>query len=167
MEELKLLVDKLSQYEFLVNLIPGTALCLLLKLVGYDLVSGESIYLSFFTFYFVGIINNRFGSIVVEEVLKFVKIISFVPYKTFVEAERRDSKLTTLSMQNNMFRSFIAVFVLSLIALAHREFSPDCLIRIQLPVLLVCLIALFIISYRKQTNYVKKRVEKSQESLSS
>lgn len=163
MEELKLLVDRLSQYEFLVNLIPGTALCLLLKMIGYNFMPEGSLYLSLFTFYFVGVVNNRFGSVVVEWFLKYAQIISFIPYKTFIEAEKRDDKITTLSMQNNMFRSYVAVFVLSLIAFVYKELAPDWLIKIQIPVLLVCLLILFLISYRKQTNYVIERVEKNQE----
>lgn len=122
-----------------------------------------SLYLSLFTFYFVGVVNNRFGSVVVEWFLKYAQIISFIPYKTFIEAEKRDDKITTLSMQNNMFRSYVAVFVLSLIAFVYKELAPDWLIKIQIPVLLVCLLILFLISYRKQTNYVIERVEKNQE----
>lgn len=162
MEEIKFLVDRLSQYGFLVNLIPGTALCLLLELIGYNLIPDGSLYLSFFIFYFVGVVNNRFGSVFVEWFLKKIDVISFIPYEIFVEAESRDSKVSTQSMQNNMFRSYISVFILSLIGLAHKEFAPDWLIQIQLPVLFVCLLILFIISYKKQANYVKKRVEKSQ-----
>ena len=39
MEALKLLVDKLSQYNFLTNILPGTVLCLILKHSGYDIIS--------------------------------------------------------------------------------------------------------------------------------
>ena len=47
MEEIiKLLVDRVSQYGFLVNLIPGTALCLLLEWIGYDIIPAEGFYIS-------------------------------------------------------------------------------------------------------------------------
>ena len=39
MDIIKLIFDKLSQYNFLTNILPGTVLCIILKnLVGYDLI---------------------------------------------------------------------------------------------------------------------------------
>lgn len=42
MEILKLVIDKLSQYNFLTNILPGTVMCVILKyLVGYDLIPDD------------------------------------------------------------------------------------------------------------------------------
>lgn len=159
MEEIiKLLVDRVSQYGFLVNLIPGTALCLLLEWIGYDIIPAEGFYISFFVFYFVGVVSNRFGSLFVESILKKMNLVTFISYEKFVEAERKDSKVSTLSMKNNAFRSYIAVFFLSLVALLYKDIDQGCL-RFHLVILLVFLLSLFVISYEKQTDYVKRRVE--------
>lgn len=100
MEALKLLVDKLSQYNFLTNILPGTVLCLILKHSGYDIISFDNWYLT-------GI---------------------------------------------------------SLIALLYKTLSYKIIFLVQYQdvILLVCLLVLFGFSYRKQTNYIRKRVEANQ-----
>lgn len=164
MEALKFLVDKLSQYEFLTNILPGTVLCLILKHSGYDIISFDNWYLTGVVFYFVGMVNNRFGSLVVEWICKKSRFITFTPYESFVMAEKKDSKITTLSMENNIVRSYISVFVLSLIALFYKTLSSEFIFfsRYQDVILLVCLLVLFGFSYRKQTDYIRKRVEANQ-----
>ena len=66
MEVIKLLVDKLSQYNFLTNILPGTVLCLILKHIGYDIIPFENLYLTGIVFYFIGMVNNRFSSLIIE-----------------------------------------------------------------------------------------------------
>lgn len=162
MEILKLLIDKLSQYNFLTNILPGTVLCVVLKhMVGYDMFVSEDWYLMGIVFYFVGMVNNRFGSLVVEPLLKCSHFVEFAPYKNFVSAEKKDTKITTLSMENNIFRSYVSVFTLSLLAYGYKfglNIVVSCPISEKL-LLIILLLMLFAFSYRKQTNYVKKRVE--------
>lgn len=162
MDILKLLIDKLSQYNFLINIIPGTVLCIVLNyLVGYDVFVSEDWYLMGIVFYFVGMVNNRFGSLVVEPLLKYSHFVKFAPYKDFVAAEKKDAKITTLSMENNVFRSYISVFVLSLLAYGFKfgmSIIDPCQ-NTQKALLLIMLLLLFAFSYRKQTMYVKNRVE--------
>lgn len=162
MEILKLLIDKLSQYNFLTNIIPGTVLCIVLNyLVGYDMFVNEDWYLMGIVFYFVGMVNNRFGSLVVEPLLKYSHFVKFAPYTDFVTAEKKDAKITTLSMENNVFRSYISVFVLSLLAYGFKfgmSIINPCQ-NTQNVLLIIMLLLLFAFSYRKQTKYVKNRVE--------
>lgn len=162
METLKLLIDKLSQYNFLTNILPGTVLCIVLKyLVGYEIFITEDWYLMGIVFYFVGMVNNRFSSLVVEPLLKCTHFVRFAPYKDFVSAEKKDAKITTLSMENNVFRSYISVFVVSLLAYGYKYGLTavcPCQMSQELLLIILCL-ALFAFSYRKQTKYVKERVE--------
>lgn len=164
MEALKLLVDKLSQYNFLTNILPGTVLCLILKHSGYDIIPFDNWFLTGIVFYFIGMVNNRFSSLVIEWICKKIHFTTFAPYKSFVIAEKKDSKITTLSMENNIFRSYISVFTLSLIALLYKNLSSKIIFLAQCQdvFLLVCLLVLFGFSYRKQTNYIRKRVEANQ-----
>lgn len=161
MELGKMILDKLSQYNFLTNILPGTVLCILLNyLVGYNLLLSDY-YLAGILFYFAGVVNSRFSSLVVERLLKLMKIIVFAPYQDFVKAEKMDAKLTVISQENNTYRSYVSVLVLTLLAYLYKiSFAQINLIREnEVLVLLVLLTLLFICSYRKQTNYVRKRVE--------
>ena len=64
MNIIQIIIDKLSQYNFLTNILPGTVLCLMIEyVVGYHIIN-DDIYLSFIMFYFVGMVNSRFGSLI-------------------------------------------------------------------------------------------------------
>lgn len=161
METIKLLINKLSQYNFLTNIIPGTVLCIILKyFVGYNLIP-EDYYLAGIVFYFVGMINSRVGSLIVEPFLKWIKWIVFAPYKDFITAEKQDEKVVVLNQENNVYRSYLSAVFISMIALLYKNtltvyhFVQDNEIWILLGLLTI----LFLLSYRKQTQYVKKRVE--------
>ena len=161
MEILKILVEKLSQYNFLTNILPGTVLCILLKyLVGYDLVPADY-YQTAIVFYFVGMINSRVGSLVIEPFLKYIKWVIFAPYPNYVVAENHDSKLSILNQENNVYRSYISVLFISLLAWIYKNYLvvSEFVKEHEIVFLLVLLMLLFLCSYRKQTGYIKKRVE--------
>lgn len=164
MEVLKILADKLSQYNFLTNTLPGTVLCLLLKyLVGWDIIPSDY-YQAGIIFYFAGMVCSRAGSIIIEPVLKKTKFIRFAPYPNFVTAEKKDEKLVVLSQENNVFRSYMSVAFISLIVYAFKYIPKFkvCTMNVDLKlILLLALFLLFLFSYRKQTKFVKKRVEQS------
>lgn len=162
MEGIKTLIDKLSQYNFVTNILPGTVLCLILKyIVGYDLFVTNEWYQMGIIFYFVGMVNNRFSSLVIEWTMKKTKIVEFSKYKEFVAAEKKDSKITTLSMENNVFRSYISVCTISIIASWFKLVAENVswIDEWKMQFLLVAMLLLFTLSYRKQTSYVRKRVE--------
>jgi len=162
MDGLKLIIDKLSRYNFLTNILPGTVLCIILKYwIGYDFISDKNWYMLGVIFYFVGMVNNRFGSLVVEKLLQSTRFVKFAPYKDFIAAEKVDSKITTLSMENNVFRSYLSVAILSLLALLYKSIEAHCswVENHGVVIVLALLVLLFGFSYRKQTKYVKERVE--------
>lgn len=161
MEILKLVIDKLSQYNFLTNILPGTVLCVILKyLVGYDLIP-DDYYQAGIVFYFVGMVNSRVGSLVIEPILKAISWVKFAPYSEFLRAEKDDDKLTMLSQENNVFRSYISVMFISILGYIYKTCSLD--LRLSLNneslVLIVVLFVLFLFAYKKQTSFVRKRVE--------
>lgn len=164
MEGIKTLIDKLSQYNFVTNILPGTVLCLILKhIVGYDLFVTNEWYQMGIIFYFVGMVNNRFSSLVIELTMKKTKIVKFSNYKEFIAAEKKDSKITVLSMENNVFRSYISVCTISLIASLFKLIADNVnwIDEWKMQFLLVALLLLFTLSYRKQTSYVRERVEEN------
>lgn len=162
MEILKLVIDKLSQYNFLTNILPGSVLCIILKyLVGYDLIP-DDYYQAGIVFYFVGMVNSRLGSLVVEPLLKAILWVKYAPYSDFLQAEKEDSKITLLSQENNVFRSYITVMFISAIVYIYKNYSLDwrCLMRDEPLVLIISLLVIFLFAFRKQTSFVRKRVEK-------
>ncbi len=162
MDGIKLIIEKISQYNFLTNILPGTVLCILLKyVVGYNLFVFDDWYLMGIIFYFVGIVNNRFGSIVIEYILKIMHIITFAPYIDFVKAEQKDTKITILSTENNVFKSYISVCVLTLLSSLFTLIANNCsfIDNNKSVIIITLLLVLFVLSYRKQTNYVKKRID--------
>lgn len=161
MEILKLVIDKLSQYNFLTNILPGTVLCIILKyLVGYDLIP-DDYYQAGIVFYFVGMVNSRVGSLVIEPILKAISWVKFAPYSEFLRAEKEDAKLTILSQENNVFRSYISLMFISILGYIYKNCSLY--LRLSLNneslVLIVILFVLFLFAYKKQTSFVRKRVE--------
>lgn len=161
MDTLKLIVDKISQYNFLTNIIPGSVLCILIEyIVGIDVIPTNA-YEAGVVFYFAGLVNGRFGSLIVEKVLKKLNFVQFAPYKDFVKAEKVDPKISTLSQENNTYRSYISVAFLSLLFWVFRLIvdAPSLKVSIGGSLLLLGSLILFMFAYRKQTNYVRNRVE--------
>lgn len=168
MDGLKIFVEKLSQYNFLTNILPGTILCMILTYwVGYKFLISDNWYLQGVVFYFIGIVNNRFGSLVIEKLLKKIRVIKFTPYEDFVQAEIKDSKIAILNTDNNTFRSCVSLCTLSIIALLFKVLENNCTMvancdcKYKILALMVLMLILFVCSYRKQTAYVNKRVNQS------
>ena len=162
-EFLTILSGKISSYNLLNYFLPGALLCIILKyIVGYNLLVGND-FENILIFYFVGMIISRVGSLIVEEILRQIKFLHFATYTDFVKAEQADlsKKLTTLSDVNNSFRSYTAVFLISIVAKICRILSYSrCICSDIFSLLgLFSLFILFLFAYRKQTSLVCKRVE--------
>lgn len=161
MEALAALFGKISNYNILNNLIPGTILCVVFKyLVGYDFMSVGTLELIVIC-YFAGMINSRVGSLIMEPLLKKVKWVIFRDHHTFVEAEQKDKKINSLVEVNNMYRSMISVtFTALLVKLyyvgveQHWDFG-----NVSEWVLLVAILVLFGFAYKKQTKYIVSRID--------
>lgn len=156
------LLEKISAYQFLNYLISGLVFVYSIDYLGvYDL-QDDNIMLMLFGGYFAGMVLSRIGSLFFEKYLLKWRFIEFAPYKDFKEAESKDGKITTLSTENNTYRTLLATFFvlfvtygLSLIPCVS-EFMHS---KWMWLVVLALLCALFLFSYRKQTSYVRKSVE--------
>ena len=161
MEVFAAFLGRISNYNLLNNLIPGAILCVLLKyLVGYDFLNVGTPEL-LVIFYFVGMVNGRIGSLIVEWILKEVHFVTFRDHKLFVAAEQKDKKIVYLSETNNMYRSMISVAFTALLAKLYH-------VGVDLQwdwgnmsewVVLVALLILFACAYRKQTSYIVSRID--------
>lgn len=113
-----------------------------------------------FVYYFIGIIISRFGSLVIEPILKKFSFIKLADYEEFVSASKNDPKITILSETNNMYRTFSSMLILlSLLKLYELiGYKLPVLEENNVLVLIVLLFIMFVYSYRKQTNYITKRI---------
>ena len=158
---MKELLEKLSSYNIFNYLLPGVVFVILADaLTAFHFIQRDII-LGVFLYYFIGLIISRLGSIIIEPLLKWCKFVKFAPYADFVAASKEDKSLEVLSEANNMYRTFCSLF-LSLISLKIYE-----ILSISFPVmgqwatelLVVSLLILFCFSYRKQTQYITKRIQ--------
>lgn len=155
------ILKKISGYQIFNFLLCGAILTLLLqKTTNINLTSPDSL-TTFFTYYFIGLILSRLGSLLVEPALRRLKIIVFVPYNEYLKALGKDPKIDTLSQENNTYRTLIATF-LSFVAIYILQKRVHGLTPRQTAVVTVAgsvlLVILFVLSYRKQTTYITKKV---------
>lgn len=161
MEVVTKLLDKISAYQVVNYIIPGSVLCVLLKhMVGYDIIAFSMIE-NVIICYFVGLVNSRLGSLILRPILKKCRLVKDAPYDDFVNVEKYDAKLTMLSDINNVFRSFASVMLVLLIAygIKHIEIIEKYIITNFNWIAILFLLIIFVFSIRKQTKFVKDRVE--------
>lgn len=158
---IEFIFNKISSYNILNYLIPGTVLCLLLEyLLGWVFLKFGNWYEAGVVFYFVGMVNSRIGSLAVEPVLKKIWGNEFCAYRDYVIAERIDSAITKLNAENNIFRSFISVSLMLLLAMIWDALVDACP-RVQscgVILVVIALFVLFVCAYLKQVRYISKRV---------
>ena len=155
------LLSKLSSYNLFNYLLPGIIFVVLSSgMTGYNLIQ-SNLLLGMFLYYFIGLVISRFGSLVVEPILKWIGFLQFADYKNFVLASQKDKKLELLSEVNNSYRTLCSLFALLLLLRLYEYFESTfpTLREWNSIVLLVLLIIMFLLSYRKQTTYVRKRIE--------
>ena len=112
-------------------------------------------------YYFIGLVVSRFGSLVIEPVLKWVRFLRFADYKDFVVASKKDEKIEVLSEVNNTYRALCSMFVLLLLLRLYGRLSASVpgLQEWDPVILFVLLSIMFLLAYRKQTNYITRRIK--------
>lgn len=155
------ILEKLGSYQILTNLLPGAFFGLTLKFFWGLTFPTENIGEDIGAYYFMGLIINRIGSLVVEPVMKRLRFIAYASYPDFTKATKADSKIDTLSEMNNYIRSLLtcvlllpAIRILQVLSLKWTWLSMNWEWGV-----IVLLLVLFLFAYRKQTYYVCKRVE--------
>lgn len=155
------LFEKISHYEILNNIIPGSALCLILSYIGYPILE-YNVWACIVICYLVGIVNSRFSSVAIEWICKKIHLIEWRDYESYNKAKKERPFIATLQESANMYRAFISVFLISLCGYSLMKLSTkwSWLVQNGIWVLLVALLVLFVFSYRKQINkYVVKNID--------
>lgn len=158
---MKEIFDKISSYNFFNYLLPGIIFSYLLKETTTINIIQNDIVIGLFLYYFVGLVVSRIGSVVIEPIFKKIKFVKFSDYKDFISASKSDSKIDLFSEVNNTYRTITSVaFSLVLIKLSLYLFSIfSVAIKTQQLIGIIALFVLFSSAYRKQTNYITKRIE--------
>ena len=162
---MKDIIDKISSYNIFNYLFPGVLFVIISKrLTDYDFVQDDNI-LGAFLYYFIGMVISRFGSVIIEPILKKVKFLKFREYNKYVIASKKDSKIELLSEVNNTYRTLnsmmISILCLKIYKSIETKFSLDN--SVSLVILTILIFILFIFSYRKQTNYITKRIDANEQ----
>ncbi len=156
-------LEKLSRYHLLTNLIPGVLFLYMLNMFGIYSIDMSDWLRVLLVGYFTGMIISRIGSIAIEPWFQKWKIVKYAPYSDFLKAEKVDGKIQELLGDNNMYRTFVAMFLLlTILEIGHLIPVVDGFIHSDAAVivLLLGLFLMFVLAYRKQTSYIRKRVEK-------
>jgi len=160
---MKELLDKISSYNIFNFLLPGVVFVALSKEFLGGVISKQNALAAAFLYYFVGLVISRFGSVVIEPVLRVLSFVRSAPYADFIPAEKKDPKLTVLVEVNNTYRTLCSLFVLLLLLKMYLKLGATipALRNWQETVLAILLLILFLFSYRKQTGYVVKTVHQA------
>lgn len=167
MEEiLKQIIEKISSYNIFNNLYPGILFVYLLKFMFAINILLDNWFENLIVFYFVGMVLSRIGSIIIEPIMKKIKVIKYAPYSDYVKASSIEPLVDTLSEVNNTYRTLLSTFICAFVYKVGININEICLKK-EITFLqenkdwifLILVIILFAFSYVKQTAYVRKRVE--------
>jgi len=156
------LLKKITEYQLFNFLLSGTVLAFLIsKTTSINLLS-DNILIAVFVYYCIGLVISRIGSLVIEPAFKKLRIVTYVPYEKYLQAVKLDPKIDTLSQENNTYRTLVAMFLLYAMVYAIYLMWPHTLNQSWLPLAIATIgLVLFSFSYRKQTGYITRRVNRN------
>ncbi len=173
MEELtKTIIEKISSYNIFNYLFPGIIFCYTVKqITRFNFIVGD-LWQNLFVCYFIGMLMSRIGSLVCEKILQDItykkeKFLKYEDYDDYLDAKKADSEIRILVEENNTYRTLIATALITTIVKIYdwllydlvMEYFPNCnnLIIVLLGVVIAIV---FVFSFKKQTNYIAKRIRK-------
>lgn len=163
--------SKLSSYNLLNYLLPGVLFCFFArKFWGFELLQDASDLEKLFIWYFFGLLISRLGSLYVEKFLIKINFIEYAGYSDYLQACRIDNSINDLSEVNNTYRTMLSLGLIilggSLVNLIYhldmqaKLCSQGVLLleKGKFCMLGFALVYIFCKAYKKQTDYIRKRV---------
>lgn len=156
--------NKITIYEFFNVLFPGVLLgAYSMELFGIEFYSNNNMVFQTIIVlclaYFLGLVVSRLGSLLVEPIAKKTGLIRW--NEKYYRAEEKDSKLPTLLKDFNMYRSIISlaflIFAITVFRCLFYESMQWQELIFRLMVSIAVLI-IFLLSYRKQSILIERRV---------
>ena len=157
---MKEIIEKITSYNLFNYLFPGIVFSVLItEITSYSLYF-DNLILGLFVYYFVGIIISRFGSLLIEPILEAIAFVKKASYSDFLSASEKDPKIDILSQENNMYRTLISMCTLLGLTTIYQWIEMRCSILKDNShyLLIILLIVCFLFAYRKQTNFIVRRV---------
>ena len=153
-------IEKLSSYNFFNYLLPGVLFVVLAEVFTKYTFIQSNIVLGAFVYYFIGLVISRFGSLVLEPILKRTGVARFADYSDFLRASKADEQITLLSEVNNTYRTLASLLILLGALRLYQALDERFKFNSEWSMLSlgVVLLIMFVFSYRKQTAYITKRV---------
>ena len=158
------LLSKLSSYNIFNYLLPGAIFSIIAERI--SLISYPSeIVAQLIWYYFAGMVISRIGSVFVEPALKFIRFVEYSDYASYLRACEKDQKLDVMVEVSNTYRTLATVFLMLLIGSAYQWLSAKVgIIEVwQERIAVALLLGLFLLSFRKQVSFIRKRVIHSEE----
>lgn len=154
------LLSKLSSYNIFNYLLPGAVFSILAEHIAL-LDAPDEIVAQLVWYYFTGLVISRLGSIVVEPLLKRIAFVKYSDYGNYLTACQSDQKLETMVEVSNTYRTIATALLTLLIGIFYvyvfDRLGIDALWQERIAIAL--LLALFLLSFRKQVGFVVKRVD--------
>lgn len=162
------IIDKVSSYQLFNYLFPGIIFINGIECTTSIVYPSDNVLFRFLIYYIAGMVISRIGSTIIEPICKKLCIVVYASYSNFLKALKGtedgqikpDPKLDVLVMENNTYRTLIATFLLMLFVYGLDHFNwfhifnnSNWSMFVYLPLL----IALFLLSFRKQTTFVRSR----------
>lgn len=177
MEEIgKNIWEKISSYNIFNNFFPGIVFCYLVSFFTAFKLDNGNTWENIFIYYFWGLILSRVGSVVIESFLLKIKIrnkktkekecyIKRAAYKEYSKVSEKVPFIKVLNENNNMFRTMVAVFAAVILIKTYEllsmyiiDFNGQLENLFELFFLIIGMV-IFVFSYKKQTDYIRKRVQ--------
>lgn len=157
---MKDILEKVSSYKIFNYLLPGVIFAVIMSnITPYKLIQ-DNLIVGAFTYYFIGLIISRIGSLAIEPILKKISFVKFTDHKDYVNASKKDLNIEIFSEINNMYRSFASMFLLIILIKIYIFYQSKYLFLqgTNQYIWLILLFILFLISYKKQTKHITKRI---------
>ncbi len=165
-------LTKLSSYNFINYIFPGVLLNYFCsKIFDIELLNNCTEIEKLFIYYFIGLFVSRIGSLILEPAVRKINFITYASYSDYVTAKAMDKDIETFLEIGNTYRTLAALFLfLTLICLFHMIFNflnyclkntNQFMFIISGTLLSITFFICFLVSYKKQVGYIKKRITKT------
>lgn len=156
------LLAKISSYNLFNYLFPGALFVVLLEELTQFSLRQDDLVLGVFFYYFIGLVISRIGSVLVEPILKKLRVVKFADYADYLVASKEDGLIATLSEQNNMFRTLCSVMFCLSCAKVWELYSLNVSwLNDNMEIIVISgLGVLMVLAYRKQTAYIRARISR-------
>ena len=155
----KELGEKISSYQLFNFFYPGAVFLFIVGYTHFSEIRKLSVGYFLLLSYFIGMILSRIGSLLIEDILKWMRCIKKYNYDLMVWAELKDAKVNILLEVCNTYRTvaslFVILFFYFLLSIWFKWGIKDVCLLICIDFL--CIV-LFVFSFMKQYNYVRRRV---------